>query len=216
MCKWPIGDQCKARQALKYVFWILLLCLTFFTFISLINPHICLAQAGWPAYTQNVLFDPIVEYIQAATLPGSIMVSGCWGYPWFSVPWDFMLPSNAWSNKNYYMFYPPIGWFDHNIYPFWHVYNVADPLRDFPNFFTLMDNPGTWMELPWDMLFNCTDPICYYLSGGIHFFSGAVMAPYGLLANNNPSIDPMLLRYLSLMGLFDYDIPSRLAFLPGL
>ena len=89
-------------------------------------------------------------------------------------------------------------------------------MHDFPNFLTLVDNPGTWVDLPWHMLFTCTDPICYYLASGIHFFSGAVLAPYGLLAGNNPSIDPMLLRYLNLMGLFNYDIPSRLAVLPGL
>jgi hypothetical protein len=76
-----------------------------------------------------------------------------------------------------------------------------------------MDNPGTWVDLPMSMLLTCTDPICYYLGGGIHFFSGAVTSPFAILEGNNPSIDPILLKYLSLMGLFDYNVPPRLDYL---
>lgn len=200
----------------KLFFLILVTCFAIFILISISDNNTCLAQGSWPPYTQNVLLDPIVQYIQAATLPGSVMVSGCWGYPWFSVPWDYPYPSNGWSTKKYYMYYPPVGWFDNYLYPFLHIYNVADPLRDFPNFSALRDNPGIWPELSLDMLLNCRDPICFYLGGGIHFFSGAVTTPFAGLEGNNPSIDLMLLKYLSLMGLFDYDVPSRLAILPVL
>ncbi len=158
----------------KLFFLILFICITTCCLTSFSANNTCLAQATWPAYTQNVLLDPIIQYIQAASFPGSIMVSGCWGYPWFSVPWNYPYPSNAWSNKKYYMYYPPIGWFDDYLYPFLHIYNVGDPLRDFPNYSVLMDNPGTWIDLPLNMLLTCTDPICFYLGGGIHFFSGAV------------------------------------------
>lgn len=201
----------------KLFFFILFICITIFMILSPISDsHICQAQGTWPQYTQNVLQDPIIQYIQSASFPGSIMVSGCWGYPWFSVPWDYSYPTSTWNTKKYYMYYPPMGWFDEYLYPFLHIYNVADPLRDFPNFSVLMDNPGTWIDMPVDMLLRCSDPICFYLSGGIHFFSGAVTSPYAMMEGNNPSIDLMLLRYLSLMGLFDYDVPYRLAFLPGL
>ena len=189
----------------------------FFTVVCLFlvsSINTCPAQGGWPAYTPNVLTDPIIQYIQAASFPGSIMVSGCWGYPWLSIPGDYSSPTTGWSTKKWYMYYPPIGWFDSEIYPFWHIYNVADPFRDFPNFPAMMDNPGTWLEIPRSQWLTCTDPICYYLAGGVHFFSGAVTAPYMALQGNNPSLDPMLLRYLSLMGLFGYDIPPHLASLP--
>ena len=175
----------------------------------------CLAQMGWPVYTPNVLSAPLLEYIQAASLPGSIMVSGCWGYPWYAIPGDYPLPANAWSSKSYYMFYPPIGWFNNNsIYPFWNIYNVADALRDFPNAAALADSPAMWINLPRERFLFNPDPLSYYLAGGVHFFSGAVLGPYMLSSQNNPSIDPMILRYLSLMGLFDYAVPSWLAALP--
>ena len=54
-----------------------------------------------------------------------------------------------------------------------------------------------------------------FTMGGIHFFSGAVSAPYLIQVSNNPSLDPMLLKYLSLIGLFDYDVPLSLAALPA-
>lgn len=177
----------------------------------------CLAQMGWPAYTQNVLSDPLLQYIQAATFPGSIIVSGCWGYPWYTVPGDYPLPSNSWSSKSYYMFYPPIGWFDNiSIYPFWHIYNVADVLHDFPNVMALVDSPAMWKTLSkYRFLFN-PDPLSYYLAGGVNFFSGAVLTPYLIASQNNPGIDPAILKYLSLMGLFDYAVPERLITLPTL
>lgn len=201
-------------KKIKLPFIILFTCIAILCLTSILNTYTCLAQGEWPAYTQNVLLYPIIQYIQAATLPGSIIVSGCWGYPWFTMPGSYFPPSTNWFKKSYYMYYPPIGWFDSYIYPFGHIYNVADPYRDFPNISVLINNPATWATLPLDMFLNCTDPICYYLGGGIHFFSGAVSTPYLISVNNSPSIDPALLKYLSLMGLFDYNVPSRLAPLP--
>lgn len=193
---------------------ILVIFISAFIFCFVLG-NLCLAQENWPVYTNNVLYDSLIDYIQSATIPGSIIVSGCWGYPWFAVAGNYPLPSNSWSKKNYYMFYPPIGWFKDFIYPFWNIYNVANPYQDFPNFSVLMDNPGMWPALPFEMMLDCRDPICYYLGGGIHMFSGAASIPYLILMRNNPSIEPSLLTYISLMGLFDYEIPPRFAYLPA-